>query len=108
MNTRKSKLKTQSEQLGQEIASIELEQFSLHQFTAIIRKYVGIGELTPTIVNDFIDRIIVHVPDKSTGKRVQYIQIAFSLIGEIELPDTATPQELNATTKTPRRRRLTL
>ena len=33
-------------------------------------------------------RFIVHAPDKSTGKRVQQVEISYNCIGVIELPDT--------------------
>lgn len=53
-------------------------------FAAVIRKYVGIRELTPTIVNEFVKKIIVHAPDKSTGHRRQRIEIVWNFIGELE------------------------
>lgn len=36
----------------------------LNQFTALVEKYVDILELTPTIVNEFIKKIIVYAPEK--------------------------------------------
>jgi Site-specific recombinases, DNA invertase Pin homologs len=81
-----AELKAQAQQLEKEISGIEQEQFNFKQFTATVRKYVGIRELTPEIANDFIKRIIVHAPDKSSGKRVQHVQIVFNFIGEVELP----------------------
>lgn len=53
-------------------------------FAAVIRKYVGIRELTPTIVNEFVKKIIVHAPDKSSGHRRQKIEIVWNFIGELE------------------------
>ena len=53
-------------------------------FAAVIRKYVGINELTPTIVNEFVKKIIVLAPDKSSGHRRQKIQIGWNFIGELE------------------------
>lgn len=38
----------------------EQDRMDLDRFAAVIRKYVGIWELTPTIVNEFIKQIIVH------------------------------------------------
>ena len=51
-------------------------------------KYVGAGieELTPTMVNEFVKKIIVHEADHSTGKRVQQIEIIFNFIGELDIP----------------------
>ncbi len=53
-------------------------------FAAVIRKYVGITELTPTIVNEFVKKIIVHAPDKSSGHRRQKIQIIWNFVGELK------------------------
>ncbi len=54
-------------------------------FAAIVRKYVGIRELTPTIVNEFVEKIIVHAPDKSSGHRRQKIELVWNFIGEANL-----------------------
>ncbi|HJB42322.1 MAG TPA: DUF4368 domain-containing protein, partial [Candidatus Gemmiger avicola] len=54
---------------------------------AVIRKYVGVKELTPTIVNEFVKKIIVHAPDKSSGHRRQKVQIVWNFIGEVNLPN---------------------
>ena len=71
-------------------------------FAAIIRKYVGITELTPTIVNEFIKKIVVHAPEKIDGKRFQKVDIVFNFVGEIHLPtDPQTEQkETNKQEKT--------
>ena len=43
--------------------------------SAIIRKYVGIRAVTPTLVNEFVKKIIVHALDRSSGHRRQTIEI---------------------------------
>ena len=53
---------------------------------AIVRKYVRILELTPTIINEFVKKIIVHAPDKSSGHRRQKIELVWNFIGEVNLP----------------------
>jgi len=50
-------------------------------------EYVGITELSPTIVNDFIKNIIVHTPKKVNGQRTQRVQIFFNFIGEVDFPE---------------------
>ena len=64
----------------------EQDQADFASFAAIVRKYVGIRELTPTIVNEFVKKIIVHAPDKSSGHRRQKIELVWNFIGEINLP----------------------
>ena len=41
-------------------------------------------ELTPEILREFIDKIIVHAPDKSSGRRLQEIEIIYNHIGEFD------------------------
>lgn len=41
--------------------------------------------VTPTIVNEFVKKIIVHTPDKSSGHQVQKVQIIFNFIGEFTM-----------------------
>ena len=43
---------------------------------------MGIIELTLTMVNKFIKKIIVHAPGKLSGQSVQKIPIIFNFIGE--------------------------
>ena len=74
----------------QEVATYEQNKMDFDSFAAIIRKYVGITELTPTIVNEFVKKIVVHAPEKINGKRFQKVDIVFNFVGEIHLP--AEPQ----------------
>ena len=72
---------------GEEVAA------DFQVFLANVRKYTDIAELTPTILNEFIQRVEVHAPDKSSGKRVQQIDIFYNAVGVIEIP---APGELDA------------
>ena len=83
--------KVKSEQ--QEVDIYEQNRMDFDSFSAIIRKYVGIKELTSTIVNEFIKKIIVHAPERVNGKRVQKVDIVFNFVGEINfLSDTQSKQ----------------
>ena len=66
------------------VDTYEQDRTDFDSFASVIRKYVGIRELTPTIVNEFVKKIIVHAPDKSTGHRRQRIEIVWNFIGELE------------------------
>ena len=66
------------------VDTYEQDRTDFDSFAAVIRKYVGIRELTPAIVNEFVKKIIVHAPDKSSGHRKQKIEIVWNFIGELE------------------------
>ena len=82
-----AELQKQIKVFEEETNNFDRQQIDFKQFHEIVKKYVGIKELTPTIINEFIKKIIVHAPDKSSGHRVQKIQIVFNFIGEF------TPQK---------------
>ena len=84
------------------VDTYEQDKNDFDSFAAAIRKYVGITELTPTIVNEFIKKIVVHAPEKIDGKRFQKVDIIFNFVGEIHLPtDPQTEQkEANKQEKT--------
>ena len=58
----------------------------LDAFIALTEKYVDVTELTQTIVNEYIKKILVYAPDKSSGKRQQRIKIFFNFVDEIDIP----------------------
>lgn len=82
------------------VDTYEQDKSDFDSFAAIIRKYVGIQELTPTIVNEFVKKIIVHAPDKSSGHRRQKIQIVWNFIGELEQDENKQTIERQRKSKT--------
>ncbi|MDD3193705.1 MAG: DUF4368 domain-containing protein, partial [Oscillospiraceae bacterium] len=87
-----------SEQMA--VNSYEQDKADFDSFAAVIRKYVGIRELTPTIVNEFVKKIIVHAPDKSSGRRRQKVEIVWNFIGSIDTADEAQTVERQRKSKT--------
>lgn len=71
------------------VRTYEQDKVDFDSFAAVIRKYVGITELTPTIVNEFLKKIIVHAPDKSSGHRRQKIQIIWNFVGKLKQDEDA-------------------
>ena len=81
------------------VATREEMEDNVDQFLALLEKYVDIPELTTTIVNEFIKKIIVYAPDKSSGKRRQEIRIIFNFLDEVELPEVNSPIMVEQTKK---------
>ena len=69
----------------------------LDAFIALTKKYVDVAELTQTIVNEYIKKIIIHAPDKSSGKRRQKVEIIFNFADEVEIPVLAEPMIAEST-----------
>ena len=68
----------------------------MEQFLALAKKYRDFTELTTPMINEFIDRILVHAPTKDEyGDRCQEVEIYLNFIGRFEVPTPEpTPEEL--------------
>ncbi|MEY8298241.1 MAG: DUF4368 domain-containing protein [Emergencia timonensis] len=51
----------------------------------MVKTYTEKEKLTPAILNEFVEKIIVRTPDKRTGKRVQQVEISHNCTGMIDL-----------------------
>ena len=65
----------------------EQEAHDLRQFLKSVRKYTDPEELTAEMLNELVDKIIVHAPDKSSGHRKQKIEIYYKAAGIIDIAD---------------------
>ena len=79
-------LKVKIAELEDLIENGETQTKDLKQLLANVRKYTDPQELTAQMVNDLVDKIIVHAPDKSSGHRKQKIEIYYNAVGIIDLP----------------------
>ena len=78
-----------------ELDAFEADTARADQFMALARKYTDFSELTTPMINEFVDKILVHKADYSTGERVQEVEIFLKFIGKFKLPEpTLTPEEL--------------
>ena len=75
---------------------------NLDAFLALTEKYVDIPELTPSIASEFIEKILVYAPDKSSGKGQQRIRIFFNFLDEVAIPAAIEPIIYGRTTKSRR------
>ncbi len=72
-----SQLKQAVAEFTRFIETNEQKQTDVEQFLKITRNRTEITELTPEIMHEFIEKIVVHAPDKSSGHRRQEIEIYF-------------------------------
>lgn len=79
-------LKIKIEQLSNKIENKEKKETDLTQFISNVKKYTEITELTPEILNELIEKILVHQAEKINGKKVQEIDIYYRGVGIISFP----------------------
>ena len=54
---------------------------NVDRFIRQAKKYLYLEKLTPTILNDMVNAVYVHAPDRSSGHRVQDVTISYNYIG---------------------------
>ena len=71
----------------QALQTFEQDKVDLRIFLETIRKCTDIDELTPEIINRLIRRIEVHNSEKINGRKCVKIDVYFTAVGLIDLPD---------------------
>lgn len=79
-------LKLKIERLSKDIENTEKKDSDITQFISNVKKYTEITELTPEILNELIEKILVHQTENINGKKVQEIDIYYRGVGIISFP----------------------
>jgi len=61
------------------------------KFIEVVKRYTDFDELSNEMVNSFIEKIIVHEADRSTGKREQKVVVHLNFIGNFVPPKMDIP-----------------
>ena len=72
----------------------EQDKVDLRIFLETIRKCTDIKELTPEIVNRLIKRIEVHNSEKVDGRKRVKLDVYFTAVGLIDIPDENELREM--------------
>ena len=68
------------------LAEYNTKTANIEQFLELVRKYDDFSTLTTPMINEFVEKIIVHKADRSSGKRTQEVEIYLKFIGKVALP----------------------
>lgn len=77
----------------EQLTQYDEDTYRTEEFLALVHKYTDITELTPVIINEFVDKILVHKAEKIDGERVMEIEIYLNFIGKVELPAQELTEE---------------
>ena len=86
-------LKERAARLREELSKAQEATANAEKFMNVVRRHTTIEELNPTLLREFVEKIVVHesvaLDGKRRGKlRRQEIEIYYSFVGKVELPDT--------------------
>lgn len=77
-----------------ELETAEQKNVDMRLLLKTLRELTDFKELTPTIVNSLIQRIEVHNNDKSSGHCYVKVDIYFTAVGMIDIPDEKEISEI--------------
>ena len=80
-------------EIQEKLMQFEEDTDRTEEFLSLVHKYTDIQELTPAIVNEFVDKVLVHKIEETDGDRVQEIEIFLNYIGKVELPTQEISEE---------------
>jgi hypothetical protein len=97
-------LELENETLQAEVDSFREDGQRADNFVSLVRRYTRFEELTTTIKNEFIDKIVVHEAawseatetNRRMGTRTQQVDIYLKYIGYFTAPDMRTAEEIEA------------
>ena len=92
-----TELKAQTAAIKAELEVFEQDSVNAEMFLELVHRYTVFDELTTPMLHEFVDKVIVHEADKSSGERVQQVDIYLNFIGNFTIPGSEpqplTPEE---------------
>ena len=83
----------EQENLEEQITLLKagIEQFEedgerVNKFIEIVNRYTDFDELTTPMLNEFVEKILVYKADRTSGRRIQKVEIYLNFIGKFEVP----------------------
>ena len=81
-------LKDRTAALQAELDKSQAATVNAEKFMGIVRKHLAFEELTPTLLREMIEKIVVHECSyDENGTRRQDIDIYYSFVGKVDLPE---------------------
>lgn len=79
-------IKRQLQTLSQRLSESEQDEEQLSRFIKIVKRYAHIEELTPEILNSFVEKIIISETEWYAERKMQEVKIIYKFVGAIVLP----------------------
>jgi len=91
--TEQAGLEQQTTGLKAELTQFNTDSVRADKFMEIVGKYADVAELTPAMRHEFVEKVLVHEADNSSGVREQRVDIYLNFIGQFEVPEGFAVEE---------------
>lgn len=85
-DTEQTALEAEIQELQSGLDRYGADSVRADRFLELVKRYTDFSELTTPMLNEFIEKVAVHEADKSTGERVQKVDIYLNFIGAFTVP----------------------
>ena len=101
----RSDLREKTVTLQSELDTFDADSENVNRFVELAKKFTSFDELTPALINEFVDKVIVHEAvwfDGLNGNgrpcvyRTQEVEVYLKYIGSFDVPDTRTAEQIEA------------
>ena len=86
-------LRVQTAGLKAELAQFDSDSLRADRFLELARRYSDFDELTAPVLHEFVEKVVVHEADRSSGKREQRVDIYLNFIGQFTAPAEVEPDD---------------
>ena len=91
-DTEQSTLESTMKEMQEQIDTWSEDKLKTDRFIELVKRYTDFSELTTPMLNEFVERIVVHEGDKRGAARSQRVDIHMNFIGAFEIPsEIVTP-----------------
>ena len=103
--TEQSELELSVDALEKTLNNYQENADNVDKFIELVHRYTDFTELTTPMIHEFVDKIVVHEADKSTGDRIQQIDIYLKYVGKLDVPmPELTPEQIKEEDRKRRKR----
>ena len=90
-----TELETSIAEWQRQIENWNADRLKTDQFIQLVKRYTDFSELTTPMLNEFIEKVVVHEGEGRGNDRRQRIDIYLNFIGAFEVPEyIVTPAEV--------------
>jgi len=78
-------LEASTTELQKTIECYEQQRVYVKSFLKLVKSYTEPKQLTPEILRMFVEKVVVHSPDRLNGQRIQQIDIYYNFVGQLDM-----------------------
>ena len=85
--TEQAELEQQTSAIRDDLAQFDSDSVRVDKFMELVKRYTDFSELTPAMLHEFVEKVIVFNGEKKNGVREQRVDIYLNYIGQFEVPE---------------------